>query len=99
MYGVGTESDDDPLSESDLAASDIEGLEETDDLPNVRAWGKDKRKFYSTDYVDPDYGGFQGKDAALAELEEKEANYLQEQFFQELSDNDYASALVKQVSH
>lgn len=69
--------------------SDVEGQEDGDDLPDIRAWGKDKRKFYSTDYVDPDYGGFQGKDAHLAELEEEEARNLQKQLAEQLDDDDF----------
>ncbi|CAH1174267.1 unnamed protein product [Phaedon cochleariae] len=79
-----SESDD----QSDIAVSDVEGQED-DDLPDVRAWGKDKRKFYKTDYVDEDYGGFQGKDAQLAELEEEEAKNLQKQLAQQLDDDDF----------
>lgn len=85
---MGSDSED-ASNESDLAISDVE-QDDRDDLPDVRAWGKDKRKFYSTDYVDPDYGGFQGKDATLAELEEEEAKNLQKQLIGELDDNDFS---------
>jgi hypothetical protein len=30
---------------------------EEDDLPNIKAWGKNKRMYYNTDYVDDDHGG------------------------------------------
>lgn len=86
----------DESNESDLAVSDIE-QDDKDDLPNARAWGKDKRKFYSTDYVDPDYGGFQGKDASLAELEEEEAKNLQKQLIEELDDNDFTLEIFSKV--
>lgn len=59
-------------------------------MPNIKAWGKDKKNYYSTDYIDPDYGGFQGKDAALAELEEEEARTLQLQLAQQLDDDDFS---------
>ncbi|KAB0799934.1 hypothetical protein PPYR_07814 [Photinus pyralis] len=84
VYGVRSSSDD-----SDIALSDVEGQEE-DDLPNVRAWGKDKRDFYSTDYVDQDYGGFQGQDAALADFEEEEARNLQKQLLEQMDEDDFA---------
>lgn len=58
-------------------------------MPDVRAWGKDKSKYYATDYVDPDYGGFQGNDATLAEIEEEEARNLQKQLVQQLDDDDF----------
>lgn len=83
---LGVVSDEDV---SDIALSDVEGQED-DNLPNVRAWGKNKKKFYSTDYVDADYGGFQGQDAHLAELEEEEAKNLQQQLAQQLDDDDFS---------
>jgi U3 small nucleolar RNA-associated protein 3 len=89
VFGVDSGTDDDNEDQSDIALSDVEGQEDKDELPDVRAWGKDKRKFYSTDYVDPDYGGFQGKDAHLAELEEEEARNLQQQLAQHLDDDDF----------
>ncbi|XP_028146545.1 something about silencing protein 10 [Diabrotica virgifera virgifera] len=92
VFGVGgdesEDNEDDDGDGSDLALSDVEGQED-DNLPDTRAWGKDKRKFYQTDYVDGDYGGFQGKDAQLAELEEEEARNLQKQLAQHLDDDDF----------
>lgn len=96
MYGVGSNSEDEQ-NDSDLAVSDLE-QDDRDSLPDVRAWGKDKRKFYSTDYVDPDYGGFQGNDASLAELEEEEAKNLQKQLIEELDDNDFSLDIFAKVS-
>lgn len=90
------DSDSESDDKSDLAVSDIEGQED-DDLPDVRAWGKDKRKYYQTDYVDPDYGGFQGKDAQLAEFEEEEARNLQKRLAQEMDDADFSLDIFAQV--
>ncbi|CAH0561188.1 unnamed protein product [Brassicogethes aeneus] len=87
VLGVG--ADDSDEDQSDIALSDVEGQED-DDLPNERAWGKDRRKYYSTDYVDADYGGFDGKDAHLAELEEEEAKNLQKQLAEQLDDDDFS---------
>nr|CAH7757217.1 unnamed protein product [Callosobruchus chinensis] len=70
-------------------ASDIEDQDD-DNLPDIRAWGKDKRQYYKTDYVDADYGGFQGKDAQLAEQEEEEARNLQKQLAQQLDEDDFS---------
>ncbi|KAJ8968912.1 hypothetical protein NQ317_016523 [Molorchus minor] len=56
VYGVGqdeTDDDDEGGDKSDLALSDVEGQED-DELPDIRAWGRDKRKYYSTDYLDDD---------------------------------------------
>lgn len=84
MLGVGSEQDSD--DQSDIAVSDVEGQED-DDLPDARAWGKQKKKFYGADYVDPDYGGFQGKDAHAAEVEQEEAQELQNQLMAQLDVN------------
>lgn len=67
-------------------------------MPDIRAWGKDKRKYYQTDYVDPDYGGFQGKDAQLAEYEEEEARLLQKQLAEQLDDNDFTLDIFAKVN-
>lgn len=91
------DEDSDSDNKSDLAVSDIEGQED-DDLPDIRAWGKDKRKYYQTDYVDPDYGGFQGKDAQLAEFEEEEARLLQKQLAEQLDDDDFALDIFAKVN-
>lgn len=39
------------------ADSDIEGMDDDDKLPDSKAWGKKKKDYYYTDYVDQDYGG------------------------------------------
>lgn len=95
VFNVGPNDEDD--DKSDLALSDIEGQDSDGGLPDVRAWGKEKRKYYSTDYVDPDYGGFQGKDAHLAELEEEEARNLQKQLAQQLDDDDFSLEIFTEV--
>ncbi|GLH06544.1 Something about silencing protein 10 [Gryllus bimaculatus] len=66
---------------------DIENYE--DDLPNVKAWGQRKKIYYDTDYIDQDFGGFQGQDAEDAENEEQEARAIQERLLQELDETDY----------
>lgn len=49
-------SDED--DEKNINDSDIEGAESgSDDLPNDKAWGKLRRSFYNTDYLDKDHGG------------------------------------------
>ncbi|XP_060531611.1 something about silencing protein 10 [Cylas formicarius] len=89
VFSVGVESENDS-NNSDIALSDVEREDDYDDLPDVRAWGKEKKKYYGADYVDEDYGGFQGKDAEAAEIEEEEAKNLQTQLIQQLDDNDFA---------
>lgn len=97
VLGVGGDEDSDS-DQSDIALSDVEGQDEDDDLPNEKAWGKDRRKYYSTDYVDQDYGGFQGKDAQLAEFEEEEARNLQKQLAQQLDDDDFNLEIFAKVN-
>lgn len=82
------ESEEDSDNKSDLALSDVEE-DEADNLPNVKAWGKDKRSYYSTDYVDQDYGGHAGRDALNADFEEVEAQNLQLQLAMQLEDEDF----------
>ncbi|XP_066147702.1 something about silencing protein 10 [Euwallacea fornicatus] len=82
VFGVGSNSESDSDDQSKIALSDVEGQE--DDIPDARAWGKEKKKYYGADYVDPDYGGFQGKDAFAAEVEQEEAKELQNQLMQQL---------------
>lgn len=86
VYGF-SESEDE---KADVADSDVEGQEGSeDDLPDVKAWGKKKRAFYSTDYVDEDFGGF-GKDEEAATLEEQEALSLQRKLAERLGDEDFS---------
>lgn len=70
---------------------------EDDDLPDVRAWGKNKHTFYSTDYVDQDYGGFDGKDAIDAEYEETEALSIQKRLTEQLADEDFSFEIFDKV--
>jgi len=97
VFGVVSENDSDDSDDknnSDIALSDVEGQELDDNLPDVRAWGKEKKKYYGADYVDPDYGGYQEKDAHAAEIEEEEAKNLQNQLVQQLDDNDFSLDLI-----
>lgn len=65
----------------------------------MRAWGKNKRSFYSTDYVDQDYGGFDGKDGVDAEYEENEALSIQKRLTQQLDDEDFSLEIFDKVCH
>lgn len=55
------DEDDDNDNDNDnkhISDSDIEGAESgSDDLPNDKAWGKLRKSFYNTDYLDKDHGG------------------------------------------
>ncbi|KAK9875770.1 hypothetical protein WA026_009563 [Henosepilachna vigintioctopunctata] len=82
------DSDDDE-DEMELADSDIEGQEDEDDLPNENAWGKKRRNYYSTDFIDPDYGELDEKNARRAELEEEEASRLYLKFSGTVDNDDF----------
>ncbi|XP_011301755.1 something about silencing protein 10 [Fopius arisanus] len=83
VLGLHNDEDDDSME------SDIERPQEEDDLPDERAWGKRKRTYYMTDYVDQDYAGTNDKDMEQAELEEKEARNIQQRLAQQLDDADF----------
>lgn len=80
------------LQKEDMA-SDIE--DEEDGLPDVKAWGKRKSTYYSTDFVDEDYEGLATDAAELAELEEQEARALQKRLVEQLDDEDFGLDLFQ----
>ncbi|KAM3965101.1 UTP3 small subunit processome component Sas10 [Aphomia sociella] len=101
MYGF-SESDEDSDNKADdlnIADSDVEGQENSDDdLPDAKAWGKKKRSYYATDYVDEDYGGF-GNDEEAALMEEEEAKNIQKRLLEQLGDEDFTlDFFTKQIS-
>ncbi|KOB68437.1 putative something about silencing protein 10 [Operophtera brumata] len=91
MYAF-SESDDDSDAKKDdmgIADSDVEGQEHSDDdLPDSKAWGKQKKSFYATDYVDEDYGGF-GNEEQQALMEEEEAKNIQKRLLEQLGEEDF----------
>lgn len=110
MYGLDLSSDDeddgeglrlgsDEDDENDDNDDDILGGENADDgIPDSRAWGKKARVYHDTDYVDQDFGGFEGSDAELAEQEEAEAKEIQKRLTAELDESDFLG-LVPTVSN
>ncbi|XP_045448013.1 something about silencing protein 10 [Melitaea cinxia] len=89
VYGF-SESDEDDKNDLGMADSDVEGQEKSDnDLPDSKAWGKKKRSYYSTDYVDQDYGGF-GEDEEDALMEEEEAKNIQKRLIEQLGEDDFS---------
>ncbi|XP_063224072.1 something about silencing protein 10 [Bacillus rossius redtenbacheri] len=90
VYGLHSSEDgSDPDDDQVNIESDLDG-EGGDGLPDVRAWGRDKGAYYHTDYVDQDYGGFDGKDAVAAEYEEQEARAIQKRLAEQLDDEDFS---------
>ncbi|KAJ0176551.1 hypothetical protein K1T71_007730 [Dendrolimus kikuchii] len=92
MYAF-SESDDDSEGKKDdlgIADSDVEGQEKSDDdLPDSKAWGKKKRSYYATDYVDEDYGGLNEDEEEAALMEEEEAKNIQKRLLEQLGDEDF----------
>ncbi|XP_028162931.1 something about silencing protein 10 [Ostrinia furnacalis] len=92
MYGFSESEDDEEQKKDDLgiADSDLDDQGKSDDdLPDSKAWGKKKQAYYATDYVDEDYGGFQG-DEEIALMEEKEAITIQKRLLEQLGDEDFS---------
>lgn len=91
MYAFSDSGEDSDTKNDDLgiADSDVEGQERSDDdLPNSKAWGKMKKSYYATDYVDEDYGGF-GDDEQAALMEEEEAKNIQKRLLEQLGEEDF----------
>ncbi|XP_075222727.1 UTP3 small subunit processome component Sas10 isoform X2 [Lycorma delicatula] len=75
--------------------SDIEGMEDDEKIPDSKAWGKRKKDYYYTDYVDQDYGGFvREEEEQVALMEEKEARTLQSRLAAQLDDIDLSLGLI-----
>jgi hypothetical protein len=57
VYGLpsndSTSGEDEKMSDSDIEGQD----DNSNDLPDVRAWGQRRKNFYNTDYIDHDHGG------------------------------------------
>ncbi len=82
------EISDDDIEEDD--DEDILGSKNPDfGIPDSRAWGKKAKVFHNTDYVDQDFGGFEGSDAEMAEQEEAEAKEIQKRLTAELDEDDF----------
>ncbi|CAG9561817.1 unnamed protein product [Danaus chrysippus] len=97
VYGF-SESEDDDKSDLGMADSDVEGQEKSDDdLPDSKAWGKKKQSYYSTDYVDEDYGGF-GDEEENALMEEEEAKNIQKRLIEQLGEEDFTLEFFNEQS-
>nr|XP_018913173.1 PREDICTED: something about silencing protein 10 [Bemisia tabaci] len=80
------DSDDEENSEDE--DKDVLGDDEGD-LPDPKAWGRKRKNYYDTDYVDQDFGGFQNeKDEEAALMEEEEARAIQRRLAEQLDDLD-----------
>lgn len=58
-------------------------------IPDERAWGKKRKDFYSTDFVDQDYSSYNANEEQLAEQEESEARAIQQRLAKQLDEADF----------
>jgi U3 small nucleolar RNA-associated protein 3 len=69
------------------ATSDDEEMEKT--LPGANTWGKNRKSYYGTSYVDEDWGGVNESDEELIELEEEDAIARQKKLDAAIAAVDY----------
>lgn len=63
---------------------------ESDGLPDSKAWGKKRKAFMGTDFVDPDYQSYNAQEEELAEMELQEAKNIQKRLAKELEETDFS---------
>lgn len=80
---------DDDFDDKFEGESDFEDENVNDGVPDSRAWGKKRKDFYSTDFVDQDYSSYNVKEAELAEQEELESKAIQLRLAQQLNEADF----------
>lgn len=85
-----SESDDDEDDVDELMRdSDIEGADDNGDLPDTMDWGSNKKTYYNTDFVDPDYDSYNAQEEDLAKAEEEEAKKIQLRLAKQLNEADF----------
>ncbi|XP_039281412.1 something about silencing protein 10 isoform X2 [Nilaparvata lugens] len=102
VLDVYTSSDEDEgdakQNEQGIEDSDIEGMEDDDDLPDTKAWGKRKNNYYHNDYAVDDSVGFSKEaEEEQALMEEKEARTLQMKLASQMENVDLLGAITKSV--
>lgn len=81
----------------DKMGSDLEEEEEDDGLPDEKAWGKKRSKFYGADVDDDEDIDFSGSEPDAALLEEQEALAIQKKMAEQLEDQDFGLDIFKTV--
>ncbi|CAB3360712.1 Hypothetical predicted protein [Cloeon dipterum] len=94
VLGFDDSSDEDEeLNEGDEDGEDMESddvLDDSeDDLPNLQNWGKKKKAYYDTDFVDKDFGTLNEREEEAAKLEEEEALRIQKALVEQLDEDDF----------
>lgn len=90
VFGFENEDDEDGDENEDEDIS----AEPYSDIPDTRAWGKNKKAYYSSDYVDNDFGTLTERDEKNAEAEEEEARNIQKRLAKELDDVDFGLDII-----
>lgn len=87
------DNDDDDEEDFDDEFQENSDFEEeadgNDGIPDERAWGKKRRDFYSTDFVDQDYSSYNVNEEQAAEQEEEEARAIQQRLAKQLDEADF----------
>ncbi|XP_059478349.1 something about silencing protein 10 [Neocloeon triangulifer] len=86
------EEEEGPVDADQEMDSDEQAGESDDDLPNLQAWGKKKKSYYNTDFVDKDFGSLTEKEEEAAKLEEEEALRIQKRLAEQLEEEDFSLA-------
>lgn len=84
------DADDDDDFGDHQENSDFEEDDRTNGIPDERAWGKKRKDFYSTDFVDQDYSSYNVNEEYLAEQEESEARAIQQRLAKQLEESDFS---------
>lgn len=82
------DDDDDEFGDKFEADSDLDQYD-NDAIPDSRAWGKKRRDFFATDFVDQDYSSYTVAEEKAAEQEEIEAREIQKRLAQQLNEGDF----------
>ncbi|XP_055843531.1 something about silencing protein 10 [Episyrphus balteatus] len=72
-----------------IGDSDIERGDENDGIPDSKAWGKQRRSYYNTDFVDQDYSAYNEQEEEQAQQEEEEAKAIQLRLAKQLDEADF----------
>lgn len=82
------DDEDDEFGDKFEADSDLDQYD-NDAIPDSRAWGKKRRDFFATDFVDQDYSSYTVAEEQAAEQEEIEAREIQKRLAQQLNEADF----------
>lgn len=79
----------------DISGSDIN--DEDDDLPDPKAWGKKKKRYYNADNINDKINTLNEENEEAAKLEEEEARAIQKRLVSEIDDADLTIDLLAET--